>query len=610
MTKKSVKELNGKEDSMKRSRSQIMLCFGTGCVASGAGEVKKALEEELAHRSLEEEIEVVTTGCNGFCALGPVMVVYPEGIFYVQTKPEDVPHLVEEHFLKGRPVEKLMYKEPVKKTHVPLMRDIDFFKHQRIIALRNRGLIDPERINEYIARDGYLALSKVLHSMSPEEVLQEVKKSGLRGRGGGGFPTGRKWEEVRKYDRFPKYTICNGDEGDPGAFMDRSILEADPHSVLEGMAISAYAIGAQQGFIYVRAEYPLAVERLEIALSQARENGLLGKDILYSGFDFDIEIYPGAGAFVCGESTALMYSLEGRRGMPRIKPPRSAEYGLWGKPTNLNNVETFANIPPILLNGADWFTQIGTEGSKGTKVFALTGAINNVGLVEVPMGTSLRTLVFDIGGGIPNKRQFKSAQMGGPSGGCVPTELLDTAIDFDSLSQAGAMMGSGGVVIMDERTCMVDTAKFFTEFSVGESCGKCVPCREGLKVMLDKLTEIVDGLGKEGDVEFLQKLGIHIQNTSHCGLGQTAANPVLSTIRYFRDEYEAHIKEKKCPALVCTKLIKFEVDEETCKMCGLCFKACPVGAITWEKKQPAKIDQSKCTKCKSCIQACKFWAIQ
>jgi len=392
--------------------------------------------------------------------------------------------------------------------------------------------------------------------------------------------------------------------------MDRSILEADPHSVLEGMAISAYAIGAQQGFIYVRAEYPMAIERLEIALSQARENGLLGKDILYSGFDFDIEIYPGAGAFVCGESTALMYSLEGRRGMPRIKPPRSAEYGLWGQPTNLNNVETFANVPPILLNGADWFTQIGTEGSKGTKVFALTGAINNVGLVEVPMGTSLRTLVFDIGGGIPNKRQFKSAQMGGPSGGCVPTELLDTAIDFDSLSQAGAMMGSGGVVIMDERTCMVDTAKFFTEFSVGESCGKCVPCREGLKVMLDKLTEIVDGLGKEGDIEFLQKLGRHIQSTSHCGLGQTAANPGLSTIRYFRDEYEAHIKEKKCPALVCTKLIKFEVDEEACKMCGLCFKACPAGAITWEKKKPAKIDQAKCTKCKSCIQACKFWAIQ
>ena len=595
---------------MKRSRSQIMLCFGTGCIASGSGAVKKALEEELAGRNLQEEIEIVLTGCNGFCALGPVMVVYPEGIFYVEVKPEDIPHLVEEHFLKGRPVERLMYKEPIEKTPVPLMRDIEFFKHQKIIALRNRGLIDAEKIDEYIARDGYLALSKALKSMSPEEVIQEVKKSGLRGRGGGGFPTGRKWEEVRKYDRFPKYTICNGDEGDPGAFMDRSVLEADPHSVLEGMTISAYAIGAHQGFIYVRAEYPLAIERLEIALSQSRDYELLGKDILYSGFDFDIEIYPGAGAFVCGESTALMYSLEGRRGMPRIKPPRSAESGLWSQPTNLNNVETFANIPPIILNGADWFAGIGTEGSKGTKVFALTGAINNVGLVEVPMGTTLRTLVFDIGGGIPQKREFKAAQMGGPSGGCVPTPLLDTEIDFDSLTQAGAMMGSGGVVIMDERTCMVDTAKFFTEFSVGESCGKCVPCREGLKVMLDKLAEIVDGLGKEGDIEFLEKLGRHIQNTSHCGLGQTAANPVLSTIRYFRDEYEAHIKEKRCPALVCTRLIKFKVKEDECKMCGLCFKACPAGAIIWEKKKPAEIDQTKCTKCKSCIKACKFGAIE
>jgi NADH:ubiquinone oxidoreductase subunit F (NADH-binding)/(2Fe-2S) ferredoxin len=595
---------------MKRSRSQILLCSGTGCIASGSGIVKKGLEEELTHRGLNEEIEIVLTGCNGFCALGPVMVVYPEGIFYVQVKPEDISHLVEEHFLKGRPVEKLMYKEPVKKTHIPLMRDIDFFKHQRIIALRNRGLIDPENIDEYIARDGYLALSKVLNSMSPEEVIKEVKKSGLRGRGGGGFPTGRKWEEVRKYDRFPKYTICNGDEGDPGAFMDRSILEADPHSVLEGMVISAYAMGVHQGYIYVRAEYPLAIERLEIALSKARGYGLLGDNILYSGFDFDIDIYPGAGAFVCGESTALMYSLQGRRGMPRIKPPRSAESGLWGQPTNLNNVETFANIPPIILKGADWFASIGTEGSKGTKVFALTGAINNVGLVEVPMGTTLRTLVFDIGGGVPGKRQFKAAQMGGPSGGCVPTDLLDTEIDFDSLTQAGAMMGSGGVVIMDERTCMVDTAKFFTEFSVGESCGKCVPCREGLKVMLDKLTEIVDGLGEEGDIEFLEILARHIQNTSHCGLGQTASNPVLSTIRYFCDEYNAHIEEKRCPALVCTKLIKFRVNEEECKMCGLCFKACPAGAISWEKKKPAVIDQAKCTKCKSCIKACKFGSIE
>lgn len=595
---------------MKKSRTQVMVCAGTGCVASGIWLVKKALEEELVSRDLQTEIEIIPTGCNGFCALGPVMVVYPEGIFYVQVKPEDIPHLVEEHFLKGRPVEKLMYKEPVVKTVVPLMSDIQFFKHQRLIALKNRGLIDPERIDEYIARDGYFALSKTLSSMTPEQVIEEIKKSGLRGRGGGGFPTGRKWEEVRKYDRFPKYTICNGDEGDPGAFMDRSILEADPHAVLEGMIISAYAIGAQQGYIYVRAEYPLAIARLEIAIQQATEYGLLGKNILDAGFDFDIAIYPGAGAFVCGESTALMYSLEGRRGMPRIKPPRSAESGLWGQPTNLNNVETFANVPSIILRGSEWFASIGSEGSKGTKVFALTGAINNVGLVEVPMGTTLRTLVFDIGGGIPNKRKFKAAQMGGPSGGCVPEVLLDTPIDFDSLTQAGAMMGSGGVVIMDERTCMVDTARFFIDFSVDESCGKCVPCREGLKVMLDKLSEIVDGVAKEGDIEFLERLGRHIQNTSHCGLGQSAPNPVLSTIRYFRHEYEAHIKDKKCPALVCTKLIKFQVNEERCKMCGLCFTACPAGAVSWEKKKPAVIDQTRCTKCKSCIRACKFGAIE
>jgi NADH:ubiquinone oxidoreductase subunit F (NADH-binding)/(2Fe-2S) ferredoxin/NAD-dependent dihydropyrimidine dehydrogenase PreA subunit len=587
-----------------------MVCSGTGCVASGIGRVKEFLEKELASRDLQGEIEVIPTGCNGFCALGPVMVVYPEGIFYVQVKPDDIPHLAEEHFLKGRPVEKLMYKEPVQKATVPLLKDIQFFKNQRLIVLRNRGLINPEHIEEYIARDGYFALSKVLSSMTPEEVIEEIKLSGLRGRGGGGFPTGRKWEEVKKYDRFPKYTICNGDEGDPGAFMDRSVLESDPHSVLEGMTISAYAIGAHDGFIYVRAEYPLAIERLEIAIQQARELGLMGKDILSSGFDFDVSIYPGAGAFVCGESTALMYSLEGRRGMPRIKPPRSAEAGLWGMPTNLNNVETFAAVPPIILKGASWFAGIGTERSKGTKVFALTGAINNVGLVEVPMGTTLRTLVFDIGGGIPHNRQFKAAQMGGPSGGCVPEILLDTPVDFDSLIQAGSMMGSGGVVIMDERTCMVDTAKFFTEFSMDESCGKCSPCREGLKVMFDKLTDIINGLGKEGDIPFLEKLGRHIQNTAHCGLGQTAANPVLSTIRYFRDEYEAHIRDKRCPALVCAKLIAFRVKEDECKRCGLCFKACPAHAIRWEKKQPAVIDRSLCTQCRSCIRACTFGAIE
>ena len=587
-----------------------LLCAGTGCIANDSLKIKESVEKKLVALNLDKKVDISLSACNGLCGMGPTMAVYPEGVFYINLTPEDMPYLVEEHFLKGRPVEKLMYRAPLEESSVPLIRDVDFFKHQKLIALRNRGLTNPENIDEYIARDGYQALSKVLRSMTPEEVISEVKKSGLRGRGGGGFPTGRKWEEVRKYDRFPKYTICNGDEGDPGAFMDRSILESDPHSVLEGMVISAYAIGAHQGYIYVRAEYPLAIDRLETALKQSQEYGLLGNDIFYSGFDFDIEIYPGAGAFVCGESTALMYSLEGRRGMPRIKPPRSAESGLWGQPTNLNNVETFANIPPIILNGGEWFASIGTSGSKGTKVFALTGAINNVGLVEVPMGTTLRTLVFEIGGGIPHTRQFKAAQMGGPSGGCVPESLLDTEIDFDSLTQAGAMMGSGGVVIMDERTCMVDTAKFFTEFSVGESCGKCIPCREGLKVMLDKLTEITDGEGKEGDIEFLEKLGRHIQDTSHCGLGQTAANPVLSTIRYFRNEYETHIREKRCSSLVCTKLIKFRVNEELCKMCGLCYKACPVEAIIWEKKKPALIDQSKCTKCKSCIKTCRFGSIE
>lgn len=594
---------------MQIKRMQLMICAGTGCIASGSLEVKAALEEEISKRDLEEDVQIVLTGCNGFCAMGPIMVVYPEGIFYNQLKPEHIPHLVEEHILKGRPVEKLMFKEPVEKEQIPLMKDIDFFGLQRLIALKNRGLIDAENIDEYIARDGYAALGKVLTEMTPKEAIDEIKLSGLRGRGGAGFPTGLKWEECRKFDRFPKYTICNGDEGDPGAFMDRSIMEGDPHAVLEGMTISAYAIGAEKGYIYVRAEYPLAIHRLQVAIEQAREYGLLGKDIFGKGFDFDIEIYPGAGAFVCGESTALMFSLEGKRGMPRIKPPRSAESGLWGQPTNLNNVETFANVPPIMLNGGEWFAGIGTEGSKGTKVFALTGAINNVGLVEVPMGTTLRTLLFDIGGGIPKKKKFKAAQMGGPSGGCVPTSLLDVEIDYDSLTEAGAMMGSGGVVVMDEGTCMVDTAKFFTDFSVEESCGKCIPCREGLNVMAQKLEEIVKGQGKEGDIEFLETLGSHILKTSHCGLGQTAANPVLSTIRYFRDEYEAHIRDMTCPAKVCVNLIRFVVDPEKCKMCGVCFRHCPVEAIAWEKKKPAVIDLETCTRCRTCITSCKFDAI-
>jgi len=579
-------------------------------MASGSLDVKSALERELAKRKLQDEVQIVMTGCNGFCAMGPLVVVYPDGVFYHKVKPEHAPVIVEEHVLKGRVVEQLLFKEEAGKDKVPLLKDIGFFSLQRLTVLRNRGLIDAENVDEYIARDGYAALAKALKEMNPEQVIEEVKKSGLRGRGGGGFPTGLKWEECRKYKSFPKYTICNGDEGDPGAFMDRSVMEGDPHSVLEGMAISAYAIGAEKGYIYVRAEYPLAIQRLQKAINDARDYGLLGDDVLGTGFNFDIEIAPGAGAFVCGESTALMYSIEGKRGMPRIKPPRSAEAGLWNQPTNLNNVETFANINPIILNGGEWFASIGTEGSKGTKVFALTGAVVNVGLVEVPMGTTLKSLIFNIGGGIPKKRKFKAAQIGGPSGGCIPTGMEDVEIDYESLQGVGAMMGSGGVVVMDDSTCMVDTARFFTNFSVDESCGKCIPCREGLKVMYDKLTDIVEGRGQEGDVEFLIELGHHINSTSHCGLGKSAANPVLSTIRYFRDEYDAHIRDKHCPALVCPDLIDFVVVEERCKMCGMCYRNCPSGAIIWEKKKVAVIDKSKCTKCRTCIANCKFGAIR
>jgi NADH:ubiquinone oxidoreductase subunit F (NADH-binding)/(2Fe-2S) ferredoxin/NAD-dependent dihydropyrimidine dehydrogenase PreA subunit len=591
-------------------RLQLMMCAGTGCIASGSLDVRDALEREIAKRNLQNEVQIIMTGCNGFCAMGPLVVVYPDGIFYNQVRPEHAPIIVEEHILKGRVVEKLLFKDETVKGRVPLMKDIGFFGLQRLIVLRNRGLIDAENIDEYIARDGYAGLAKAITEMTPEQVIEEVKKSGLRGRGGGGFPTGMKWEECRRYDNFPKYTICNGDEGDPGAFMDRSVMEGDPHSVLEGMAISGYAIGAEHGYIYVRAEYPLAIQRLQKAIEDARSYGLLGQDILGKGFNFDIGIAPGAGAFVCGESTALMYSIEGKRGMPRIKPPRSAEAGLWNQPTNLNNVETFANLNPLILNGGDWFASIGTENSKGTKVFALTGAVNNVGLVEVPMGTSLKTLIFDIGGGIPKKRKFKAAQIGGPSGGCIPLGMEDVEIDYESLQGVGAMMGSGGVVVMDEMTCMVDTARFFTNFSVDESCGKCTPCREGLKVMFDKLTDIVEGRGQEGDVEFLIELGHHINNTSHCGLGKSAANPVLSTIQYFRNEYDAHIRDKHCPALVCPDLIDFVVIEEKCKMCGLCFKNCPSDAIVWEKKKVAWIDKSKCTRCRTCITNCKFGAIR
>lgn len=597
-------------DQIQAERYHLLLCAGTGCMACGTMKVKAELEKALAERGMQDRVDIVLTGCNGFCAVGPLMVVYPGGIFYHKLNEENIALFVEEHIVNGRLAETILFQSPGEKQKAVHLNDIPFFAKQQLLALRNRGLIHAEKIDEYIARDGYQALANVLTSMSPEDVINEMNTSGLRGRGGGGFPAGKKWEECRKYRNFPKYTVCNGDEGDPGAFMDRSVLEADPHAVLEGMAISAYAIGeVEKGYIYVRAEYPLAIHRLNIAIDQAREYGLLGKNIFGTNFNFDIEIYPGAGAFVCGESSALMYSIEGKRGMPRIKPPRSSESGLWGQPTNLNNVETFANVPQIILRGGAWFASMGTEGSKGTKVFALTGAINNVGLVEVPMGTSLKELVFDIGGGISDKRKFKAAQLGGPSGGCIPESLIDVKIDFDSLTEAGAMMGSGGVVVMHNTTCMVDTARFFTDFSVDESCGKCVPCRIGLRVMLNKLEDIVSGRGQEGDVEFLEKLGNHIKVTSHCGLGQTAPNPVLSTIRYFRDEYDAHIREKQCPSRVCIDLIKFEVNEEKCKMCGLCFKACPTGAVIWEKKQKAVIDRAKCTRCRSCVTACKFDAI-
>jgi NADH-quinone oxidoreductase subunit F/NAD(P)H dehydrogenase (quinone)/NADP-reducing hydrogenase subunit HndC len=586
-----------------------MICAGTGCVANGSLKVKDALETELIKRNLQSEVKIVLTGCNGFCAKGPVMVVYPEDIFYQLVKPEDVPHLVEEHFIKGRPVQKFLYTPPTDKKTIPVMNEIPFFKHQVLRALRNRSLIDAEKIEEYIARDGYMAAAKALTEMTPEQIVIEMKKSGLRGRGGAGFLTGLKWELCARVPGEVKYILCNGDEGDPGAFMDRSVMEADPHSVLEGMIIAAKAINAHYGYIYVRAEYPLAVHRLQLAIEQARECGLLGKDILGSGFDLDLEIYQGAGAFVCGEETALMASIEGKRGMPRAKPPFPAVKGLWQRPSVLNNVETFANIPPIILHGADWFASLGTEKSKGTKVFALSGALNNIGLVEVPMGIPLKTIIHDIGGGVKGNRKFKAVQMGGPSGGCIPASLIDTPVDYENINKTGAIMGSGGMVVMDETTCMPAMAKFFLEFTEDESCGKCVPCRIGNKTLLTILQRITKGEGREGDIELLLALSQQIKDTSLCGLGQTSPNPVLTTIKYFREEYEAHIKEHRCPARVCTPLVKFVVDQSKCKKCGQCFKACPTGALKWEKGQVAYIDPEKCTKCKSCIKACRFWAI-
>jgi len=598
-------------------RMHLMLCAGTGCVSSGSYEIKKALEQELEKRGLSHEVSVVMTGCNGFCAQGPVMVVQPDEIFYQRLKVKDVPHLVEEHMLKGRPVEKLMYTPPAKKAAVPKMSEIGFFGKQRLLALRNRGLIDPELIDEYIARDGYKALAKCLTQMKPEEVVKEMTASGLRGRGGGGFPTGVKWKTCREAPGEPKYVVCNADEGDPGAYMDRSIIEGDPHSVLEGMAIAAYAIGSSKGYVYIRHEYPLATERLEKAIADAREYGLLGKNIFDRGFDFDVSIHRGAGAFVCGESTALMASMEGRAGEPRAKYIHTVEHGLWDRPTNLNNVETYANVPLIILRGAEWFTSIGTGdvsenpwgGSKGTKVFSLVGKVHNTGLVEVPMGISLKEIVFDIGGGIPNGKKFKAVQTGGPSGGVIPENLLDLPVDFDQLTKVGSMMGSGGMIVMDETDCMVDIARYFIDFLIGESCGKCLPCREGLTQISALLNDICNGEAKEGTIELLEELSNTVKECSLCALGGSAPNPVLSTLRYFRDEYEAHVKEKRCPAGVCKALITYSIDPEKCTGCLLCARNCPQKAITGEKKKPHKIQTDLCIKCGICRDICTYDAV-
>jgi NADH:ubiquinone oxidoreductase subunit F (NADH-binding)/(2Fe-2S) ferredoxin/NAD-dependent dihydropyrimidine dehydrogenase PreA subunit len=579
----------------------LMLCTGTGCVSNKAFRIRQVLEETLAKHQLQDEIAVVPTGCNGFCAQGPVMVVQPDGIFYQMLTERDIPELVEEHFLKGRPLRRLMFTPSGEQEPVPRMSDIGFFGKQRLVALKNRGLIDPERIDDYIARDGYAALAKVLMEMTPEEVVEEVKQSGLRGRGGAGFPAGRKWESRRKARGEPKYIVCNADEGDPGAFMDRSIIESDPHAVLEGMIIGAYAIGASRGYVYIRNEYPLAVERLGIAIRQARDYGLLGTDILGRGFDFDIEIRRGAGAFVCGETTSLVASIEGQPPEPRQRPPRTT---LWGKPVNINNVETWANVPAIILRGAAWFASIGTEKSKGTKVFSLVGKVRNTGLVEVPMGISIREIVFDIGGGMAGGKRFKAIQTGGPSGGCIPASLQDLPIDYEQLTAAGSMMGSGGLIVMDESDCMVDVARYFLEFLTEESCGKCTACREGVQVMYQMLAKICAGQGTGGDIDLLEELSHAVIDASLCGLGKSAPNPVLSTLRYFRDEYEAHIRDRCCPACVCKPLFQYRIDENRCNGCGACKKNCPYEAIEGTLKSVHGILQEKCTKCGACYDVC------
>ena len=601
-------------------RIHALICGGTGCTSSGSAEIQEALHREIAAQGLEDEIKVVQTGCFGLCALGPIMIVYPEGVFYSKVTADDVPEIVEEHFLKGRPVERLIYKEEENETEEQILNsslsNTQFYKKQLRVALRNCGVINPENIDEYIAMDGYFALAKVLKEMTPEDVIKTILDSGLRGRGGGGFPTGRKWQFARNSVSDKKYVVCNADEGDPGAFMDRSVLEGDPHAVLEAMAIAGYAIGADEGWIYIRAEYPIAVARLKIAIKQAREYGVLGNDIFGSGFNFDIHIRLGAGAFVCGEETALLTSIEGNRGMPRSRPPFPAIKGLWGKPTIINNVETYANIAQIILKGPEWFASMGTEKSKGTKVFALGGKIHNTGRVEIPMGTTLREIVEDIGGGVPNGKKFKAAQTGGPSGGCIPASLIDTPIDYDNLTAIGSMMGSGGLIVMDEDTCMVDLAKFFLEFTVDESCGKCSPCRIGTRRMLEILTRITEGNGTLEDLDELEEIAATLKTNSLCALGQTAANPVLSTIKHFRDEYLAHIVDKKCPAGVCKKLMHYTVIKDKCFGCGMCMRACPTNAISktdytapGKKLAAVEIDSKKCIKCGACIATCKFKAI-